>query len=308
MPSEVGNLKLCSRIKIHCILIRKCFEFRHYSYTSRYHTFEKTELDKMSRLLFLIFISFPIFGFGQIENKWQPDSIYTNRQVKKIFVYMNSPKDLSEIIEFDLAGKRIRLTKYSASHNRKTRKRKWIEKINLFDYNNKNQLVKITDSIGRDSIIFKYETNGKLTWSRKNLGSFVYETSYSYQPYESTTTRKNDSIIVYHKTKEYDKDFYVSRVYGYYFDPKLKKVVDTINGIPNTTAYKDYKDLEKFKDDKTITNFFNDKDQLTKSEIFSKFMNDRENEYQLTYKYYDNGLLKSIQGYVPRYFEYEFWE
>ncbi|PKP23895.1 MAG: hypothetical protein CVU03_14200 [Bacteroidetes bacterium HGW-Bacteroidetes-2] len=41
----------------------------------RYHTFEKTELDKMNRLLFLIFISFPIFGFGQIENKWQPDSV-----------------------------------------------------------------------------------------------------------------------------------------------------------------------------------------------------------------------------------------
>jgi hypothetical protein len=111
----------------------------------------------MNRILFLIFLSIPIFSFGQIENKWQPDSIYTNRQVKKIFVYMNSPKDLSEIIEFDRTGKRIRSTKYSASYNRKTRKRKWIEKINLFDYNNKNQLIKIIDSIGRDSIIFKYD-------------------------------------------------------------------------------------------------------------------------------------------------------
>ena len=84
--------------------------------------------------------------------------------------------------------------------------------------------------------------------------------------------------------------------------------MDTINGIPNTTAYKDYADLEKFKDNETITNFFNDKGQLIKSDIYSVFMNDRVNEYELTYEYYKNGLLKSIRGYVPRYFEYEFWE
>ncbi len=262
----------------------------------------------MNRFLFLIFISIPIFGFGQIENRWQPDSVYANRQVKKIFVYMNSPKDLSEIIEFDRTGKKIRSTKYSASYNRKTRKRKSIEKVNLFDCNNKNQLVRIIDSVGKDSTIFKYETNGKLTWSRKNLGSFVYETSYNYEPYESTTTGKNDSIIIYHKTKEYDKDFYVKRFYGYYLEPKLKKILETINGIPNTTTYKDYGDLEKFKDNKTITNSFNEKGQLVKSDVYSKFMNDRVNEYQLTYKYYKNGLLKSIRGYVPRYFKYEYWE
>lgn len=262
----------------------------------------------MNRLLFLIFISIPIFSFGQIENKLQPDSLYVSRQVKKIFVYMNSPKDLSEIIEFDQTGKRIRSTKYSASYNRRTRKRKWIDQINLFEYNKKYQLVKIIDSIGQDSTIFKYGTNGKLTWSRKNLGSFVYETTYSYQPFESTTTRKNDSIIIYQKTKEYDKDFYVKRFYGFYFTPKLKKVVDTINGIPNTTAYKDYADLEKFKDNKTVTNYFNDKGQLIKSDIKSVFMNDRINEYELNYKYYNNGLLKSIRGYVPRFFKYEFWK
>mgnify|MGYP003634168150 CR=1 FL=1 len=262
----------------------------------------------MNRFLFLIFISIPICGFGQIENKWQPDSIYANRQVKKMFVYMNSPKDLSEIIEFDRTEKRIRSTKYSASYNRKTRKSKAIDKVNLFEYNEKYQLVKIIDSIGQDSVIFKYGTNRKLTSSRKNLGSFVYETTYSYQPYESTTTKRNNSIVVYRKTKEYDKDFYVKRFYGFYFEPKLQKVVDTINGIPNTTAHKDYTELEKFEDDKTITNSFNEKGQLIKSDIFSRFMNDRVNEYQLTYKYYDNGLLKSIRGYMPRYFEYEYWK
>ena len=34
-------------------------------------------------------------------------------------------------------------------------------------------------------------------------------------------------------------------------------------------------------------------------------MNDRINEYELNYKYYENGLLKSVRGYVPRYFKYE---
>ncbi|AKA33960.1 hypothetical protein [Flagellimonas lutaonensis] len=262
----------------------------------------------MNRILFLSFLSIPIFSFGQIENKWQPDSIYINRQVKRIFVYMNSPKDLSEIIEFDRTGRRIRTTKYRASHNRRTRKHKTIDKINFFEYDEQNLLTRIVDSIGQDSITYNYNPNGKLISSRKNLGSFVYETSYNYQPFESTTTRKNDSIIIYHKTKEYDKDFYVKRFYGFYFQPKLKKVTDTINGIPNTTAYKDYTDLEKFEDDKTIKNIFNENGQLIKSNIYSKFMNDRLNEYQLTYKYYDNGLLKSIGGYVPRYFEYEFWK
>lgn len=262
----------------------------------------------MNKLLFLIFITIPIFGFGQIENKWQPDSIYKNRQVKKIFVYINSPKDLSGIIEFDRTGKKIRSTKYSASYNRKTRKRKSIDKINLFDYNNKNQLIKIIDSIGQDSTIFTYETNGKLISSLKNLGGFIYETTYIYQPYQSKTVRRNDSIVLYNKIKEYDKDFYIKRFYGYYYEPKLKKIVDTTDGIPNTVAYKDYKDLEKFKGDETISNFFNDKSQLIKSDIHSIFMNDRVNEYQLTYKYYENGLLKSIRGYVPRYFKYEYWK
>jgi len=57
-------------------------------------------------ILFLIFISEIISCYGQIENRWQPDSIYSNRNVKKIYVYLNSPKDLAEIVEFDKAGKR----------------------------------------------------------------------------------------------------------------------------------------------------------------------------------------------------------
>jgi len=265
-------------------------------------------LDRINSVLLLILIYLPVCSFGQIENKWQPDSIYANRQVKKILVYLNSPKDLSEIIEFDQTGKRIRSTKYSASYNRRTRKHKTIAKINFFEYDEQNLLIETVDSIGQDLITYKYNPNGELISSRKKLGSFVYETSYNYQPFESTTTRKNDSIIIYRKTKEYDQDFYVKRLYGFYLQPKLKKVTDTINGIPNTTAYKDYTDLERFEDDKKIKNIFNQNEQLIKSDIYSRFVNNRVNEYQLTYKYYDNGLLKSIRGYVPRYFEYEFWK
>ena len=258
--------------------------------------------------LVLLFFCVSFISYGQIENRWQPDSVYAYHKVKKIYVYLNSKKDLSEIVEFDRNGKRIRSTEYSASYNRKTRKRKWIEKINLFEYNNKNQMIKIIDSIGQDSTTFKYGTNGKLTSSRKNLGNFNYETKYQYEPFKSTTKRKKDSIVVYEKTKEYEQDFYVSKFYGIYLEPKLKKVTDTINGITNTTAYKDYDDLEKFADYKTIKNTFDQKARLIKSDIRSIFMNDRINEYELNYKYYKNGLLKSIRGYVPRYFEYEYWE
>lgn len=245
-------------------------------------------------------------SFGQIENIWQPDSIYSNRQVKKIFVYLNSAKDLSEVVELDRTGKRIRSTEYSASYNGKTRKHKSINKINRYEYDSQNRLIKIIDSIGKDSITFKYGTNNKLISSRKNLGNFVYETKYLYEPFKSITTRKKDSIVVYEKIEEYDQDFYVSRFYGYYLESKLKKIKTTENGVTNTIAYSDQTDLQRFEDDKIIKNSFDEKGLLVKSNIKSVFMNDRINEYELNYKYYDNGLLKSIRGYVPRYFKYEF--
>src|SRR5690606_5760903 len=130
------------------------------------------------------------------------------------------------------------------------------------------------------------------------LENFIYETTYHYEPFKSTTTQKKDSMVVYEKTKEYEQDFYVSKFFGIYLEPKLKKVTDTINGITNTIAYKDYGDLEKFVDNKTINNTFDQKARLIKSDIRSVFMTDRLNEYELNYKYYKNGLLKSIRGYV----------
>ncbi|WP_044203401.1 hypothetical protein [Flammeovirga sp. OC4] len=262
----------------------------------------------MKRIILLILIFTPSLSFGQIENRWQPDSVYSNRQVKKVFVYLNSPKDLSEIVEFDTTGKRIRSTKFSASYNKKTRKLKGIDKVSFYEYDSKNHLIRIIDSLKTDSTIFKYGNDNKLISSQKRLGNFVYETMYKHNPLVETTIRRKDSVIVYNKTKEYDKDFYVSRFYGFYLEPKLKNITDTIEGVPNTTAYKDYDDLEKFKDNKIIKNSFDSNSQLIKSEIKSIFLNDRINEYELNYSYYKNGLLKSIRGYIPRYFKYEFWD
>lgn len=81
-----------------------------------------------------------------------------------------------------------------------------------------------------------------------------------------------------------------------------------VNGQHNVTSYSDHDDLQRFEDNETIINTFNGDGRLIKSESRSVFMNDRVSEYELYYKYFKNGLLKSVRGYVPRYFEYEYWE
>jgi hypothetical protein len=266
----------------------------------------------MNRLIFIIFISIPFWSFGQIENRWQPDSIYSNRQVKKIFVYLNSPKDISEIVEFDRNGKRIRSTKYDASYNRKTRKSKKIKSIYYYHYDKLNRLTRIIDSTKTDSTNFKYK-NDKLIYSRKNLSNYEYETKYYYEPFTSTTIRKKDSTIVYFKTKEYDKDFYVNRNFGYVLTPTRKEsnvmYFDKDSIITEDKySYSDYDDLKRFDENKVIKNQFDENNQLKESNVKSEFLNDRVNEYNLYYDYYKNGLLKSVGGYIPRYFKYEYWE
>lgn len=271
----------------------------------------------MSKTIFIILLFISFQSYGQIENRWQPDSIYSNRKVKKIFVYLNSQKDLSEIVEFDRNGKRKRIEKFSASYNKQTRKSKKTSLISHYKYNYQNRVEQIIDStmyLNNSILIFKtnleYDSNGLLLLSKYyRLFENPYSvTKYSYKPFKSTTIRRNDSILVYEKTKEYDKGFYVKRFYGFYLEPKLKKVQSTNNGETNTVAYSDQNDFERYDDNKTIKNSFDEKGRLIKSEIKSTFMNDRTNEYDLNYKYYKNGLLKSVRGYVPRYFKYEFWE
>lgn len=267
----------------------------------------------MNKNIILIFIIFPILGFGQIENRWQPDSIYLNRQVKKIYVYLSSKKHLSQIIEFDSIGKKIRLTRYNNSNTQITRESKSVDKIYFYKYDSKHRLTKIVDSIGRDSTVFKYGKNNKLIYSRKKLGDFTYETQYYYEPLVSTTTHKKDSILVYHKTKEYEKDFYVNRFFGYVVEPTLKKKNlthwDKDSIVRNAKiSYSNYDSLKRFEENEVIKNIFNEDNQLIESEIKSVFLNNRINEYKLYYKYYKNGLLKSVSGYFPRYYKYEYWE
>jgi hypothetical protein len=267
--------------------------------------------------LILIFFN-SILSFGQVENRWQPDSVYKSKNVKKIFVYENSPKDLSEIVEMDRNGKIIRVEKYSASYNKRTRKSKSIDRVTTHIY---DELGKIThkidtiiyhhnNSVSTERTYFYYE-NDLLTSSKYFKGDFEKpnsETTYSHNPFTSTTTIKIDTVITYKKTKEYEKDFYVNRFYGYVLEAKLKKKQITIDGITETYSYSDETDRQRFDDNETIYNTFNEKGQLIKSEIKSVFRNDRTREYNLTYTYEDNGLLKSIRGYVPLYYKYEYFD
>lgn len=269
------------------------------------------------KTLILLFSLITYFGYGQIENEWQPDSLYLNRKVKKIFVYENSPKDLSEIIEFDRTGKRLRLEKYDASYDKRSRKAKGIALISFYKYDSQSRLIEQTDSIihhdnsaSVNRTYYKYETN-KLSSEKYYKEGFEEPysiTLYTYEPFKSTTTIRNDTIITYQKTEEYDKDFYVNHSYGYSLESKLKEKQVTIDGVTSTYQYSDQSDLQRFEDNKVIKNKFDKKGRLLSSETKSVFMNDRVSEYELKYDYHKNGLLKSIRGYVPRYYEYEYFE
>ena len=267
--------------------------------------------------IILIFFN-SILSFGQIENRWQPDSVYKNKNVKKIFVYENSLKDLSEIVELDRNGKIIRIEKYSASYNKRTRKLKSIDRVTNHIYDEQGKINHEIDtiiyhhnnSVSTEKTYFYYE-NSLLISSKYFKGNFENpssETTYSNHPFTSTTTIKIDTLITYRKTKEYERDFYVKRFYGYVLEAKLKKKQITINGITETYSYSDETDRQRFDDNETIKNTFNEQGQLLKSEIKSVFRNDRTSEYILTYTYENNGLLKSLRGYVSLYYKYEYFD
>ena len=274
---------------------------------------------KMKRIaiLILIFLN-SILSYAQVENRWQPDSIYKYKKVKRILVYENSPKDLTEIVDMDRSGKIIRVEKYSASYNKRTRKSKSIDRVTTHIY---DELGKVThkidtiiyhhnNSVSTERTYFYYE-NDLLTSSKYFKGDFEKpssETTYSHNPFTSTTTIKVDTVITYRKTKEYERDFYVKRYYGYVLEAQLKENQITINGITETYSYSDETDRQRFDEEKIIKNYFNQQGQLLKSEVKSVFRNDRTSEYTLSYTYYDNGLLKSIRGYVPLYFKYEYFD
>jgi len=168
----------------------------------------------MNRIAFLaiIFLN-TTWCYGQIENRWQPNSVYKNKNVKRIYVYENSPKDLSEIVEFDRIGKVTRIEKYSASYNARTRKLKNAEMLTHHLYNSLGKLSQKIDSIiyphynsvSINKTFYNYK-DGHLISSRYFKGRFekpYSETIYTYEPFKSTTTIKEDIQITYIKTKRY---------------------------------------------------------------------------------------------------------
>jgi hypothetical protein len=272
----------------------------------------------MKLILTIILPLFFIQAYGQIDNRSQPDSIYQNRKVKKIYAYLNSKKDLSEIIEFDRGGRKIRSVKYSASYDKKTRGRKRIDLIRSFKYDSESRLTQIIDSViywnnscRVNNRYFYYDTNGALNVVKYYEAPFqtpVSETYYYQNPFRTTTIRQNDTLILYCKTKEYEKGFYVNKFYGYYYEAKLKSGVSVYRGDTSRYQYSDYSDMQRFEDTTTIKNTFNSKGQLITSDVNSVFMNERASRFKLTYNYYSNGLLKNIRGYVPEFFKYEFYD
>jgi len=266
----------------------------------------------MIRILIFIMILFSFDVYGQIENRWQPDSFYLNRKVKRIFAYENSPKDLSKIVDFDREGHKLRVITYSASYNKKTRRNKRIQMISYYKYDSNKKLIQITDSTYNiNNTYFYYDSTGKLISSKYYRGSFKKpdsETTFSYEPLKSTTIRRNDSIIIYYNTTEYENEFYTFKSYGYSLEPKLKEDY-YINGSDTSRfQYSDYKDLQRFEQNEIDKNKYNLKGQLISSEVHQTFEIDSKFECYLTYIYYSNGLLKSIRGYVPEYFKYEFYK
>ena len=273
----------------------------------------------MNKVLILTYLVLSISAYGQEENSCQPDSVYKNRLVKKIITYQNSPRDLLKVRFLDREGHKIRSITYSVSYNGKTRKNKRVEMTSHYKYDANMRLVQIIDSTAHfdgsfsvDNNFFFHDTLGRLTKSQKYKEKFPkspnYETLYYYDPFKSTTIQRRDSLIVYHKTKEYENDFYVKRFYGYYLESKLKEGFRVQGQDTIKYQYSDSNDLQKFNDDSVLRNKFNSSGQIINSDINTVFMNDKKIEHKLTYYYYPNGLLKSVRGYIPEFFEYEFYK
>jgi len=272
----------------------------------------------MKRVTFLrLFLFCSLLNYGQTENRFQPASIYKEKKVKKIYVYLNSPKDLSEIIELDKNGKKKLIQKYDASYNVRTRKLKNLAITTHYIYDSIGNLTQKIDT----KIYFKNNSNSKSIttyhyedgllvlskYYRNNSDKPSYKTFYSYNPLTTKSITKNDTLITFENTKIFEKNFYVKRSYSFYLEPKLKKGRFNIDDQNIITSFSDPNDIELFNDDKNILNIFNEKEQLIKSEVKSVFRNDRTNNYTLDYKYYRNGLLKSIRGYEKIYFKYEYF-
>jgi hypothetical protein len=273
----------------------------------------------MNKVLILICLVLSSGAYGQSENSSQPDSVYKNRRVRKITRFENSTRDLAAITYLDTDGRKIRSIVYSASYNAKTRKNKRIERTKYYKYNSNMRLIQIIDStahfdgsFGVDYTVFFYDSLGRLTkcqdYQEKFPDSTNFETIYYYKPFKSIKVQRRDTLIVNHMTSEYENDFYTKRRYGYTWEPKLKEGLMVIGQDTSKVQYPDYKELQKFNSNTVLTNTFNSKGQIISSDFNQVFMNDRTVTHKLTYFYYPNGLLKSVRGYIPDFFEYEYYK
>lgn len=244
--------------------------------------------------------------FGQIDNAFQPDSVYSTNRVNKIYVYLNSKRDLSKIISLNQEGKIVKTVEYSASYNKRTRTRKSVNAIQLYSYNNDGKLLSVHDSVGKENHDYFYSDNEKLDSSRLTRGNFTYR--YSYYSDSIVTVSAQDSIIVYKSSKTFDRNFYVNRVTGYNLQPTTIKDSVSVDGKLQVYTSRDQSQMIKYVNDKNLENTFDENGKLISSKVSSLFMTNRSLAYDLTYHYYRNGLLKSIRGYVPRFYKYEYFK
>lgn len=74
-------------------------------------------------------------------------------------------------------------------------------------------------------------------------------------------------------------------------------------------SYMDYNDLEEIEVFNYLENEFDEGNNLINSIVEGSYGYERRFlMYELNYKYYKNGLLKSIRGYDQMFFKYAFWK
>ncbi|NUY82686.1 hypothetical protein HUK80_17420 [Flavobacterium sp. MAH-1] len=264
----------------------------------------------MKVILLILSIIFFNSSFAQ-EERYQPDSIYANRKVKIIKIFINSPQDLSQIVHLNKSGQPTKVENYDASYDKKSRETKRLHSVSFYYYNDKQKLVKVVDSAMYSSgsrstgkTFFEYDNDGFLKCEKyfrnDDLESYR-QINYSYSPYRTNLITRNDTIVTLNETMEYDKDFYTSRQHGFYFQPKVEYKTVTENGIEFHIQH-DY--LERRETDLHFNNKFDSQGKR----ISSNLINKGHKVHKLEYRYFANGLLKSESGYVPIYFEYDYFK